>query len=147
MRWLVGLLLVWLALVPRPAAADLFECRGMGVPQREALAAQGSHHGIYCLAVTRAAEYERIDHTWQCAKARPPAVAAVTRARALGLTDDYIEDLFQTGEEFCVTGEYQERQQEEAERRGRYMQCSARVTQECRANPSCTMPDLWRCNE
>ena len=145
MPWFWSLLLLLLALAPSPARAGDFECRGLPIPAREALAARGDLRGIYCLAYTRASEYEAIDHTWQCAKVRGPAVAAVNRARQAGVTDDDIESLFQTGEDFCVTGDYQRRQQEQLRDRQEYLRCSNDAVLQCRATPGCIYPNLSRC--
>jgi hypothetical protein len=145
MPWFWSLPLLLLALAPSPARATDFECRGLPIPAREALAARGDLRGIYCLAYTRAAQYEAIDHTWQCEKVRGPAVAAVTRARQAGVTDDDIESLFQTGEDFCVTGDYQRRQQDQLRDRQDYMRCSADVGIQCRNDQTCISQNVWRC--
>jgi hypothetical protein len=145
MRWSWCAVTIVLALAPAPARADQFECRGLPIPAREALAARGDLRGIYCLAFTRASQYEAIDHTWQCEKVRDPAVAAVTRARQAGVSDDDIESLFQTGEDFCVTGDYQRRQQEQLRARQDYMRCSADAALQCRNTPGCSYPNLARC--
>jgi hypothetical protein len=138
--------LALLALAPSPARAGDFECRGLPIPTREALAARGDLRGIYCLAYTRAAQYEAIDHTWQCEKVRDPAVAAVSRARQAGVSDDIIESLFQIGEDFCVTGDYQRRQQEQLRAREEYNRCSYDAVLQCRATPDCIYPNLARCH-